>query len=104
MFSRMLPPLHGHDKPDDAFMSVPSASPVERPRPKGPRCRSLAGPELGFPVLFSLQGEVPNPIEPPTGCHFHPRCPIKKLPLCATERPELRAGANGHSVACHLRG
>jgi len=51
-----------------------------------------------------LQGEVPNPVDPPTGCHFHPRCPIKKLPLCATERPELRAGAGGHAVACHLRG
>ena len=51
-----------------------------------------------------LQGEVPNPIQPPTGCHFHPRCPIRKLPLCATERPELKEGANGHWVACHLRG
>jgi oligopeptide transport system ATP-binding protein len=50
-----------------------------------------------------LQGEVPNPIHPPTGCHFHPRCPIRKLPLCATERPELKTGAGGHQVACHLR-
>jgi oligopeptide transport system ATP-binding protein len=51
-----------------------------------------------------LQGEVPNPIDPPTGCHFHPRCPIRKLPLCATERPELKTTAGGHQVACHLRG
>jgi oligopeptide transport system ATP-binding protein len=51
-----------------------------------------------------LPGEVPNPIDPPTGCHFHPRCPIRKLPLCATERPELKADAGGHQVACHLRG
>jgi oligopeptide transport system ATP-binding protein len=51
-----------------------------------------------------LEGEVPNPIHPPTGCHFHPRCPIRKLPLCATERPELKTGAGGHQVACHLRG
>ena len=52
----------------------------------------------------NLEGEVPNPINPPSGCHFHPRCPIKKLPLCATERPELKAiGENGHQVACHLR-
>jgi oligopeptide transport system ATP-binding protein len=50
-----------------------------------------------------LQGEVPNPINPPTGCHFHPRCPIRQLPLCATERPELKATAEGHRVACHLR-
>jgi oligopeptide transport system ATP-binding protein len=51
-----------------------------------------------------LQGEVPNPIHPPTGCHFHPRCPIRQLPLCSTERPELKTTADGHQVACHFRG
>jgi oligopeptide transport system ATP-binding protein len=51
-----------------------------------------------------LQGDVPNPIRPPSGCHFHTRCPIRELPLCATERPELRQSADGHWVACHLRG
>jgi oligopeptide transport system ATP-binding protein len=51
-----------------------------------------------------LQGDVPNPIHPPSGCHFHTRCPIRELPLCSTERPELRQTANGHWVACHLRG
>jgi oligopeptide transport system ATP-binding protein len=50
-----------------------------------------------------LEGDVPNPIHPPKGCHFHTRCPIRKLPLCSTEVPELRQGANGHWVACHLR-
>jgi len=51
-----------------------------------------------------LEGEVPNPVQPPAGCHFHPRCPIRKLPLCATERPELKRSAGGNWVACHLRG
>ncbi|QCK86912.1 dipeptide ABC transporter ATP-binding protein [Phreatobacter aquaticus] len=51
-----------------------------------------------------LQGDVPNPINPPTGCHFHTRCPIRQLPLCSTERPELRETGGGHWVSCHLRG
>jgi oligopeptide transport system ATP-binding protein len=51
-----------------------------------------------------LQGDVPNPIRPPSGCHFHTRCPIRELPLCSTDKPPLRQSADGHWVACHLRG
>ena len=51
-----------------------------------------------------LQGDVPNPIRPPSGCHFHTRCPIRELPLCSTEKPRAAADAEGHWVACHLRG
>jgi oligopeptide transport system ATP-binding protein len=50
-----------------------------------------------------LQGEVPSPINPPTGCHFHTRCPIRQLPLCATQIPPLEQKRDGHWAACHLR-
>jgi oligopeptide transport system ATP-binding protein len=51
-----------------------------------------------------LQGDVPNPIRPPSGCHFHTRCPIRELPLCSQVTPELKQTTGGHWVACHLRG
>ncbi len=51
-----------------------------------------------------LKGDVPNPINPPRGCHFHTRCPIMKPDPCATEIPPLRETQAGHWVACHLRG
>ncbi len=53
-----------------------------------------------------LTGEVPSPVDPPTGCHFHPRCPqrIDEENLCATVSPVRAETTPGHKVVCHLYG
>ena len=49
-----------------------------------------------------LQGDVPSPVNPPAGCHFHTRCPYAEA-RCKVEVPLLREIAPGHHVSCHLR-
>ena len=76
-------PLHPYTE------ALLSAVPIPDPKVKRQRIR--------------LRGEVPSPLHPPSGCHFHNRCPIAQFPLCKTETPALKQSADGHWVACHLR-
>ena len=50
---------------------------------------------------IALAGDVPSPINPPSGCAFHPRCPFAEE-RCRREEPPLRAGSREHAVACHI--
>ena len=68
------------------------------PRPCCPPCPSR--PQARKQRII-LNGEVPSPVDPPSGCRFHPRCPRKFGP-CAESEPPLKEAAPGHSVACFL--
>jgi peptide/nickel transport system ATP-binding protein len=50
-----------------------------------------------------IRGEIPSPLNPPSGCHFHPRCP-HAMARCSVEVPVLREVAGGRWAACHLNG
>jgi peptide/nickel transport system ATP-binding protein len=72
--------------------------------PKHPYTQMLleAAPQMdGFGrEVQPPEGEIPDPINPPSGCAFHPRCPIAQ-DICKRQRPEMRS-INGMRVACHL--
>jgi oligopeptide transport system ATP-binding protein len=70
--------------------SLLSAAPVPDPDKQHVRARII------------LRGDVPSPIDPPTGCRFHTRCPIVQFPICKDEEPPLRQVAIGHQAACHF--
>ncbi len=54
-------------------------------------------------AFATVQGEIPSPLNPPPGCHFHPRCP-HAMERCRVEVPALKEIAPGHLSACHLNG
>jgi peptide/nickel transport system ATP-binding protein len=64
----------------------------------------IADPELAKKKRrLILEGDVPSPIDPPSGCRFHPRCPKAQIPEpCATEQPELTPMHPGQMAACHF--
>jgi len=51
--------------------------------------------------FFAVKGEIPSPLHPPPGCHFHPRCP-HAMPRCKVEKPALKEVGAKHFSACHL--
>ena len=51
--------------------------------------------------FFAVKGEIPSPLNPPAGCHFHPRCP-HAMPRCCAEKPLLKEVSPAHFSACHL--
>lgn len=57
--------------------------------------------EVRKKTFIAIKGELPSPLAPPSGCHFHPRCP-HAMPRCSVERPDTREIAPMHFSACHL--
>ena len=75
-------------------------------RPKHPYTQALFAAALPYdpsqPIdNIVLGGEIPSPLAPPSGCHFHPRCP-HAMQRCKDDQPQLQELASDHHVACHL--
>jgi peptide/nickel transport system ATP-binding protein len=76
----------------------------ENPRHPYTRALIAAIPDPFLPATLAAQkarGEIASALNPPPGCHFHPRCPMKQ-DRCVSEVPSLRAVGSGHDAACHF--
>ncbi|OXS97627.1 Oligopeptide transport ATP-binding protein OppF [Pandoraea apista] len=86
---------------------IVESAPVEEVfrRPNHPYTQALLAEipriDVRHKTFSAIRGEIPSPISPPGGCHFHPRCP-HAMPRCRTEVPTLRGVAVNHVSACHL--
>jgi oligopeptide/dipeptide ABC transporter ATP-binding protein len=73
--------------------------------PRHPYTRALLAStpsaEPGTPTPPAVTGEMPSPVDPPSGCAFHPRCPVAE-PRCKQRVPPLLEFEGGHKVACHV--
>lgn len=58
-------------------------------------------PSVAQPISATVVGEVPNPADPPSGCTFHPRCPLRE-DVCVAQVPPLTDAGTRHPVACHV--
>jgi oligopeptide/dipeptide ABC transporter ATP-binding protein len=82
------------------FLDVPVAE-LERRLIARWHHHGLSDAEARRRAFNVVQGEIPSPLNPPQGCHFHPRC-AHATARCKVERPALREIAPGHFSACHL--
>ena len=78
---------------------------VRQPQPSLTPRRLIAASLPSHPDIereeMVISGEVPSPLNPPSGCHFHPRCPVV-MERCSVDDPEIRQLSPVHQVACHL--
>ena len=83
--------------------SAPAAEVFSRPNHPYTQALLVSAPRLEVKKVdfVAVRGEIPSPLNPPSGCHFHPRCPYA-MPRCKEEQPALREIAPMHLSACHL--
>lgn len=91
-------PLHPYTQA--LIGAVPSADGAMEPAPAPQLAESPGALVTAAALQKSMDGELPSPLDPPSGCVFRTRCPIA-IPICVSRRPEPSAAGPDHLVACH---